>query len=172
MGVDCAGFAGSAWLYLSCPLGAGVQSLCYFADVSKIGQDTAGCSAFCLLSRFVFVGLLANMALFRVLRAFLEGFGVVVWVCIVLVLCVACVALCACVVRRVKGLLRVCLPFVLLLLCLLSFYAGCHSLLWLSFFVLLHCLCGSLGVFLSFLFPFRTKRKKSAFVLRSFFTWF
>ena len=27
-----------------------------------------------------------------------------------------------------------------------SFYAGCPSLLWLSFFVLLHCLCGSLGV--------------------------
>ena len=26
------------------------------------------------------------------------------------------------------------------------FYAGCPSLLWLSFFVLLHCLCGSLGV--------------------------
>ena len=27
-----------------------------------------------------------------------------------------------------------------------SFYAGCPSLLWLSLFVLLHCLCGSLGV--------------------------
>ena len=27
-----------------------------------------------------------------------------------------------------------------------SFYARCPSLLWLSFFVLLHCLCGSLGV--------------------------
>ena len=48
--------------------------------------------AFCPLSRFVLVGLLANMPLFRVLRAFLEGFGVVVWVCVVLVLCVACVA--------------------------------------------------------------------------------
>ena len=35
-------------------------------------------------------GLSLNMALFRVLRAFLAGFGVVVWVCVVLVLCVAC----------------------------------------------------------------------------------
>ena len=29
-----------------------VGSLCYFADVSKIGQYTAGCSAFCPLYRF------------------------------------------------------------------------------------------------------------------------
>ena len=43
---------------------------CYFADVSKIRQDTAGCSAFCPLSRFVFGALLANVALFRVFRAF------------------------------------------------------------------------------------------------------
>ena len=42
------------------------------------------------LSRFVFGALLANVALFRVLRAFLAGFGVLVWVCVVLVLCVAC----------------------------------------------------------------------------------
>ena len=34
---------------------------------------------------------LANMALFRVLRAFLEGFSCSVWVCVVLVLFVACV---------------------------------------------------------------------------------
>ena len=43
---------------------------CYFADVSKIGQDTAGCSAFCPLSRFVFGAPALNMVLFRVLRAF------------------------------------------------------------------------------------------------------
>ena len=49
---------------------------CYFADVSKIGQDPAGCSAFCPLSRFALGALLANMALFCVLRAFSEGFGV------------------------------------------------------------------------------------------------
>ena len=33
-----------------------------------------------------------NVALFRVLRAFLERFVGFVWVCVVLVLCVACVA--------------------------------------------------------------------------------
>ena len=43
---------------------------CYFADVSKIGQDTAGCSAFCPLSRFALGALYLNMPLFRVLRAF------------------------------------------------------------------------------------------------------
>ena len=73
-------------------LGVCAGSLCYFADVSKIGQDTAGCSAFCLLSRSSLGALLANMALFRVLKAFLARFMVVVWVCVVLVLCVACVA--------------------------------------------------------------------------------
>ena len=65
-------------------------SLCYFADVSKIRQDTAGCSAFCPLPCFVFGALLANMALFRVFRAFLAGFGRFVWVCVACVLCVAC----------------------------------------------------------------------------------
>ena len=45
---------------------------------------------FCPLSRFALVGLLANMALFRVLRAFLARFGAFVWVCVVLVVCVAC----------------------------------------------------------------------------------
>ena len=63
---------------------------CYFADVSKIGQDTAGCSAFCPLCRFVLGALSLNVALFRVFRAFLARFGVVVWVCVA---CVACVAL-------------------------------------------------------------------------------
>ena len=61
-------------------------SLCYFADVSKIGQDTAGCSAFCPLSRFVSGALALNMALFRVFRAFLGGFMGFMWVCVVLVL--------------------------------------------------------------------------------------
>ena len=70
MGAGCAGFAGSAWLSLSCPLVYVAGSLCYFVDISKIGQDAAECSAFCLLSRFVFGALLANMALFRVFRAF------------------------------------------------------------------------------------------------------
>ena len=67
-------------------------SLCYFADVSKIGQYITRCSAFYSLCRSALGALLANMALFRVLRAFLARFGVVVWVCVVLVVCVACVA--------------------------------------------------------------------------------
>ena len=46
--------------------------------------------AFCPLSRFALGALLANMALFRVLRAFLARFVGFVWVCVVLVLCVAC----------------------------------------------------------------------------------
>ena len=48
---------------------------CYFADVSKIGQDTAECSAFCPLYRFVLGALSLNMALFRVLRRFWRGLG-------------------------------------------------------------------------------------------------
>ena len=45
---------------------------------------------FCPLSRFVLGALLANMALFRVFRGFLARFMGFVWVCVVLVLCVAC----------------------------------------------------------------------------------
>ena len=39
-----------------------------------------------------FGGLLANMPLFRIFRGFGRGFRVLAWVCLVLVLCVACVA--------------------------------------------------------------------------------
>ena len=46
--------------------------------------------SFCPLSCFALGALLANMALFRILRGFLAGFGVLVWVCIACVLCVAC----------------------------------------------------------------------------------
>ena len=48
--------------------------------------------AFYLLFCFALGALIANMALFRVLRAFLEGFMVRVYICMGLVLCVACVA--------------------------------------------------------------------------------
>ena len=78
-----------------CPFRGGVSSCPLVAG----GQALWGCSpfrgvfpSFCPLSRFVLGVLPANMALFRVLRAFLARFGVVVWVCVVLVLCVACVA--------------------------------------------------------------------------------
>ena len=46
--------------------------------------------SFCPLYRFALGALSLNMVLFRVFRAFLARFGVVVWVCVVLVLCVAC----------------------------------------------------------------------------------
>ena len=49
-----------------------------------------GVPSFCLLPRFALVGLLANMVLFRVLRAFLAWFMVFVWVCLACVLCVDC----------------------------------------------------------------------------------
>ena len=82
---------GSACLPFGVSTGAGVPgSLCYFADVSNIGQNTAECSAFCLLFRLALGAMLANMALFRFFRGFLEGFMGFVWVCVVLVLCVAC----------------------------------------------------------------------------------
>ena len=94
MGARCEGFTGSACL----PFGVSTGGRCagfrgYFADVSKIGQDTAGCSAFYPLCCFALVALLANVALFRVLKAFLEGFMGFVWVCVAWVLCLDCVAL-------------------------------------------------------------------------------
>ena len=46
--------------------------------------------AFCPLFCFACLGLLANMALFRVLMAFLARFMGFVWVCLAWVLCVAC----------------------------------------------------------------------------------
>ena len=48
------------------------------------------CSLLCPSYCFVFVALLANMPLFRILRAFLEGFMGFMWVCVACVLCVAC----------------------------------------------------------------------------------
>ena len=46
--------------------------------------------AFCPLSRFALGALFLKYAFIRVLRAFLAWFVVVVWVCLVLALCVAC----------------------------------------------------------------------------------
>ena len=45
---------------------------------------------FCPLSRFALGALPMKYAFIRVFRAFLEGFGVFVWVCVACVLCVAC----------------------------------------------------------------------------------
>ena len=46
--------------------------------------------AFCPLPCFALGGMLANMALFAILRGFLGGFMCFVWVCMSCVLCVAC----------------------------------------------------------------------------------
>ena len=48
------------------------------------------CPAFCPLCCLMLVVSLANMALFRILRAFLARFGAFVWVCGGLGFCVAC----------------------------------------------------------------------------------
>lgn len=73
--------------------GVGVQA---FEDSGPAGgwlwSYSGALHAFCPLVCFVLVVSLANMALFRVLEAFLAGFGVLVWVCVGLVLCVDCVA--------------------------------------------------------------------------------
>ena len=50
----------------------------------------SGVPSFCPLSRFVLGALALKYAFIRVLRAFLAWFVVFVWVCVVLVLCVAC----------------------------------------------------------------------------------
>lgn len=107
--------------------------------------------------------LCLNVALFRVLRAFLEGFMGFVWVCIALVLCVACVGFCArvelgglkaCCVFRLKNLffsssLVLLSPALLLgfLPCLLSCFLSCF----LGFVAWLLVLVGLLAFF-----PFRT----------------
>ena len=46
--------------------------------------------AFCPLYCFMFGGLLANMLLFAILRGFIWVYRLLVWVCVVLVVCVAC----------------------------------------------------------------------------------
>ena len=66
-------------------VGAALAILLTSAKMDKI-------PSFWSLSRFTSGALSLNIALFRVLRAFLAGFVVVVWVCIVRVLCVACAA--------------------------------------------------------------------------------
>ena len=76
-----------------CPLGAYVQDLSGIQDLPEVALVLWSCvPAFCPLYCFVLVVSLANMPLFRVLRGFLARFGVFVWVCVALVLCVACVA--------------------------------------------------------------------------------
>ena len=76
---------------LTCPLVAGGQA---FEDsgpaVCWLWSSGGVFPAFCPLYCSSLGVLLANMALFRVLKGFLAWFGVGMWVCIALVICVAC----------------------------------------------------------------------------------
>ena len=101
-----------------------------------------------------------NVALFRVLRAFLGRFMGFVWVCVVLVFCLACVALYACGVRRIKGLWRICLSFSSFAPVFASFYARCPSLLRLSFFCPLALSLWLFGCGCCFLFPYGLYAKR------------
>ena len=77
----------------SCPLGAGGRALCGFRTCRRLALVLWSCvPSFCPLSCFVLGASLANVALFRAFRAFLARSWVFVWVCVVLVLCVVCVA--------------------------------------------------------------------------------
>ena len=118
--------------------------------------------SFCPPCRSSLGALLANMPLFRVLRAILARFGVVVWVCLSWWFLWLVWVLCACGVRRIKDLLRICLSFSLFVpvfISLLQLFVLCPSLLWLSLLVLLHCLSFS-ALALCFLFPLRMYRQK------------
>ena len=63
----------------------------HWAQICGASDGLSWCvPCLCPFAAFALVGLLANMPLFGVFRAFLARFGVVVWVCVVWVLCVAC----------------------------------------------------------------------------------
>ena len=73
---------------------AGVQAFCCSGPAKRLALVLWSCvPSFRLLYCFAFGALSLNMVLFRVLRASLARFGVVVWVYVVLVRCVACVTL-------------------------------------------------------------------------------
>lgn len=160
MGAGC----GSACLPFGVSAGSGLSgSLCYFADVSKIGQDIATCSAFYPLFCFACGVLCLNVALFRVFRGFLGGFMEVVGVCVVLC---ALRGLCGFCAREWLGGYMACCVFCLsfslfvtVFVSLLLLFVLCPSLLWLSLLVLLSCL-SFLALCLLLLFPFRYIRKK------------
>ena len=104
--------------------------------------------SFCLLSCFVLGALSLNMALFRVLRAFIWVYRLLVWVCSSWVLCVACGAFvcvrCLAVLRLVACLplfLSLCLPFSCFMLLLCSLFSS-------FLLVVLPCLFSCPGGFL------------------------
>ena len=74
---------------LVCPLGYVCRlSLAILLTSAKMYRVPCFCPLYC----FALGVLVLNVALFRVFRAFLEGFMGFAWVCLVLVLFVACVA--------------------------------------------------------------------------------
>ena len=78
---------------LACPLGVSVVAFEVAPLLSWRVLLLWSCvHSFCPHYCFVLGASLANMALFRVLRAFIWVYRLLVWVCVVLVLCVACVA--------------------------------------------------------------------------------
>ena len=79
------------WLPFIVPTGPEVGRASRLQDLPDAGGGPLGVfRPFCPLYCVALVVLLANMALFGFLLGFSAGFGVVVWVCISCVLCVAC----------------------------------------------------------------------------------
>ena len=79
----------SAACLLACPLGQAFET----QDLPEVALVLWSCvPSFCPLSRFAFGALVCKYALISRFKGVLTGFVVLVWVCIVRVLCVACVA--------------------------------------------------------------------------------
>ena len=90
-GAVCVSFVPSVVVFHRVHLGQVVRLFGASGPAKRLALALWSCvPSFCLSYCFVLGALYLNMPLFRVLRAFLEGFGRFVWVCVVLVLCVAC----------------------------------------------------------------------------------
>ena len=76
MGADCAGFAGSAWLYLSCPLG----QVCRLFDAQDLPNGWR-CSSGRVFPPFVRFLALSSLRCLQIWLyfAFLGGFSAVLW---------------------------------------------------------------------------------------------
>ena len=100
------------WLPFCVSTGVGLQDLSRIQDLKELALVLWSCvPCFCYLSCFALGALLANVALFRVLRAFLAGLGVSCGFVLFWWFAWLVGLLCACGVRRIKGLRRICLSF-------------------------------------------------------------
>ena len=144
-------------------LGRWSGNSCYFADVSKIGQDTAGRSALSLCSRCV---ACKYGSISRFKGVFSE-----VWGCCVGLCCLGALrGLWGFCVREWLGGFRACGVFafhlsVFPLLCLpfhlfTCFLSFCPALLWLSFVALCGCVVG-----VAFSLSDKTKKERICFAL-------